>query len=141
MIAASLVLAGCGDSTEKNDYVDQVNQLQEQLVNDVTAATQKATLTSQKDAADYAATIAGVFADAADKFEAVDPPADVTDLHAQLVDQLRSIATDTKQAYKTLRDGSPQQAQQALTDLQNQANDAQTKFTALIDQINGALHD
>jgi len=136
-----VILAGCGDTAQKNDYVDQVNNVQNELVSKITDATSKATLATQKDAAEYAGTIAGIFSDAADKLEAIDPPADVADLHAQLVDQMRSIATDTKKAEKTLRTGSPQQAQKALTDLQNSANSAQTKFTTLISQINDQLHN
>jgi hypothetical protein len=136
-----VVLAGCGDTSEKNDYVGQVNDIQEELVNEITVATQKATLTSQKDAADYAATIAGIFSDAADRFEAIDPPADVADLHTQLVDQVRSIGTDTAQAEKTLRNGSAQEAQRALKELQNGANAAQAKLTSLINQINSALQE
>jgi Skp family chaperone for outer membrane proteins len=136
-----VVLAACGDTSEKNDYVGQVNDIQEELVNEITAATQKATLTSQKDAADYAATIAGIFSDAADRFETIDPPADVADLHTQLVDQVRSIGTDTAQAEKTLRNGSAQEAQRALKELQNGANAAQAKLTSLINQINSALQE
>jgi hypothetical protein len=139
-IAASLLTSGCGGDGESNDYVDRVNDIQQELVSKVTDAT-KTNLGSQKEAADYAGTIAGIFSDAADQFEAIDPPADVADLHAELVDQMRSIAGDTEKAEQTLRTGSPQEAQKALTDLQKQANAAQTEFTSLIDRINSELHD
>jgi hypothetical protein len=140
-LAASLLAAGCGDTGEKNDYVDQVNQLQEDLVSQVTDATTNAAPTNQKQAADYAGTIAGIFTKSADDFAAVDPPEDVADLHSQLVDEIQSIAGDTKKAEDTLRNGSPQQAQQALTDLQTAATDAQTQLNSLIDEINTDLHD
>jgi Family of unknown function (DUF6376) len=133
-----VILAACGDTAQKNDYVDQVNNVQNELVSKITNET--TTLGSQKEAADYAGKIAAIFSEAADKFEAIDPPAEVADLHAQLVDQMRSIAADTEKAEKTLRNGSPQAAQKALDDLQNSANAAQTKFTTLIDQINAQLH-
>ena len=139
-IAFVVLLAGCGDTAERNDYVDEVNQVQEQLVSQITAAT-KTNLGSQKAAAGYAGTVAAIFSDAAEKFEAIDPPADVADLHAQLVDQIRSIAASTERAEQTLRKGSPQEAERALTDLQREANAAQTKLTSLIDQINDQLHD
>ena len=141
VLASALLAAGCGDSGEKNDYVDEVNQLQNDLVTQVTQATAGANPTTQKQAADYAGTIAGIFGSAADDFAAVDPPEDVADLHSQLVDAIRSIADDTKKAEQTLRTGSPQEAQKALTDLQTAASDAQTQLNSLIDEINADLHD
>jgi predicted nucleic acid-binding Zn-ribbon protein len=107
----------------------------------VTQATTSATPTTQKEAADYAGKIALVFSRAADDFAAVDPPEDVADLHQQLVEEIRSIAQDTKKAEQTLRTGSPQEAQRALTDLQSAATDAQTQLNSLIDEINADLHD
>jgi hypothetical protein len=141
LLAAALLATGCGDTGEKNDYVDEVNQLQTTLVNEVTQATTKANPTTQKQAADYAGTIADIFSKSADDFEAVDPPEDVADLHSQLVEEIRSIAADTKKAEKTLRTGSPQEAQQALTDLQTAAMAAQNQLNSLIDEINADLHD
>jgi hypothetical protein len=141
VLAVALLAAGCGDTGEKNDYVDEVNQLQTDLVEQVTKATTSANPTTQKQAADYAGTIADIFSKAADDFAAVDPPEDVADLHSQLVDEIRSIAADTKKAEQTLRSGSPQEAQKALTDLQTAASDAQNQLNSLIDEINGDLHD
>jgi predicted nucleic acid-binding Zn-ribbon protein len=141
LLAASLLAAGCGDTDEKNDYVDEVNELQTDLVDQVTQATTSANPTTQKQAADYAGAIADIFSKSADDFAAVDPPEDVADLHSQLVDELRSIADDTKKAENTLRTGSHQEAQQALTDLQTAATDAQNALNSLIDEINADLHD
>ena len=125
-VIASLLAAGCGDSSEKNDYVDDVNALQNDLVADVSAAA-ATTPTNQKQAADG--------------FEAVDPPDDVADLHSQLVDQIRSIAAETRKAEQTLRQGTPQEAQKALSQLQTAATDAQNRLNMLIDEINADLHD
>jgi uncharacterized phage infection (PIP) family protein YhgE len=141
LLAFALIAAGCGDSGEKNDYVDQVNQLQTDLVDQVTQVTTDATPSTQKEAADYAGRVAEVFSQSADDFAAVDPPEDVADLHQQLVEEIRSIAQDTKKAEQTLRTGSPQEAQRALTDLQTAASDAQTQLNSLIDEINADLHD
>jgi RecA/RadA recombinase len=141
LLVIALLAAGCGDSGEKNDYVDAVNQLQTDLVDQVTEATSDANPTTQKQAADYAGRIADVFGNSADEFEAVDPPEDVADLHQQLVEEIRSIAADTRKAEQTLRTGSPQEAQRALTDLQTAATDAQNQLNSLIDEINTDLHD
>jgi outer membrane murein-binding lipoprotein Lpp len=139
-VVASLLAAGCGDSDEKNDYVDAVNELQNDLVADVTAAAEQ-TPTSQKEAADYAGEIAAVFSQAADRFHAVEPPQDVADLHSQLVDQIRSIAAQTRRAEQTLRNGTPEEAQKALRKLQTAATDAQIRLNMLIDEINADLRD
>ena len=139
-VAASLLVAGCGDNGEKNDYVDDVNALQRDLVSEVSDSA-SATPTNQKQAADYAGEIAGIFSTAADRFEAVDPPDDVADLHSQLVDQIRSIAADTRKTEQTLRDGTPQQAQKALNQLATTAADAQNRLNMLIEEINADLQD
>src|SRR5262245_3653715 len=141
VLVAALLAAGCGDTGEKNDYVDEVNQLQTDLVDQVTAATTNANPTTQKQAADYAGKIADIFSKSADEFAAVDPPEDVADLHSQLVDEIRSISQQTGKAEQTLRTGSPKEAQQALTDLQSAATDAQNQLNMLIDEINSDLHD
>jgi outer membrane murein-binding lipoprotein Lpp len=139
-VVASLLAAGCGDGDEKNDYVAEVNELQNDLVADVTAAAGQ-TPTSQKEAADYAGEIAAVFSQAADRFAAVEPPQDVADLHSQLVDQIRSIAAQTRRAEQTLRNGTPEEAQKALRKLQTAATDAQNRLNMLIDEINADLRD
>ena len=141
LLAVALIAAGCGDTDEKNDYVDEVNQLQTDLVDQVTQATTSSTPTTQKEAADYAGKISDIFSRSADDFAAVDPPEDVADLHQQLVEEIRSLAQDTKKAEQTLRTGSPQEAQQALSDLQTAGNDAQSQLNSLIEEINADLHD
>jgi hypothetical protein len=141
LLAVALLAAGCGDSGEKNDFVDEVNQLQTDLVDQVSQATTGSTPTTQKEAADYAGKIADIFSRSADEFAAVDPPEDVADLHQQLVEEIRSIAQDTKKAEQTLRTGSPKEAQRALADLQTAGTDAQNQLNSLIDEINADLHD
>jgi 2-oxo-4-hydroxy-4-carboxy--5-ureidoimidazoline (OHCU) decarboxylase len=138
-VLSLLLVAGCGDD-EKNAYVDEVNALQTELVQEVSTAA-GSTPSNQRQAAEYAGRIAGIFSGAADRFAAVDPPDDVADLHSQLVDQIRSIAADTRKAERTLREGNPEQAQKALKQLQTAATDAQNRLNMLIDEINSDLRD
>jgi outer membrane murein-binding lipoprotein Lpp len=139
-VLSLLLVAGCGDGEEKDAYVDEVNTLQAELVEQVSTAA-NATPSNQQQAADYAGRIAGIFSRAANRFAAVDPPDDVADLHAQLVEQLRSIAADTRRAERTLREGTPEQAREALRDLRTAATDAQNRLNILIEEINSDLHD
>jgi outer membrane murein-binding lipoprotein Lpp len=139
-VLALLLLAGCGDGEEKDAYVDEVNALQADLVQQVSSAA-AATPSNQVEAADYAGRIAGIFSRAADRFAAVDPPDDVADLHSQLVEQIRSIAAETRRAERTLRDGTPEQARDALRQLRTAATDAQNRLNILIEEINSDLRD
>jgi outer membrane murein-binding lipoprotein Lpp len=139
-VLSLLLLAGCGGNDEKDTYVEEVNALQAELVQQVSTAAEP-TPSSQEQAADYAGRIAGIFSRAADRFAAVDPPDDVADLHSQLVDQIRSIAADTRKAERTLREGTPEQARNALRQLQTAATDAQARLDRLIDEINSDLRD
>jgi hypothetical protein len=139
-VLSLLLAAGCGDDDEKNAYVEDVNALQAELVQQVSTAA-GSTPSNQKQAAEYAGRIAAIFSRAADQFAAVDPPDDVADLHSQLVDQIRSLAADTRKAERTLREGTPEQAQKALKRLQTAATDAQNRLSMLIDEINSDLRD
>lgn len=139
-VLSLLLLGGCGDGEEKDAYVDEVNTLQTDLVQQVSTAAE-ATPSNQKEAADYAGRIAGIFSRAADRFAAVDSPDDVADLHSQLVEQIRSIAAETRRAERTLRDGTPEQAREALRNLRTAATDAQNRLNILIEEINSDLRD
>jgi rRNA processing protein Gar1 len=135
-----LLVAGCGDGEEKDAYVAEVNTLQTELVEQVSTAAASIP-SNQTEAAAYAGRIASVFGRAADRFAAVEPPDDVADLHAQVVEQIRSIAADSRKAERALRDGTPEQARKALVRLQDAATDAQNRLNMLIEEINSDLRD
>ena len=140
LLVAGALATGCGNE-EQNDYVDQVNEIQTQLVSDVTDATTGVTPTNAEQAAGLADDMAAVFNDAADQLEAVDPPDDVADLHQQLVDELRSIGDQVTEAADAFTKGSAQAAAQAALELQRATTESQTKLNGLVDQINSQLQD
>lgn len=132
--AAGAIAAGCGNE-EQNDYVDQVNAIQEDIAAAATEASTAAP-TNAQEAADVGRQIADAFAQGAEDLAAVDPPEEVADLHEQLTTELSTVADDINQAADAFESGNAQQAQQAALDLQESVTQAQTEVNRLIDEIN-----
>jgi hypothetical protein len=132
--AAAAIAAGCGNE-EQNDYVDQVNAIQEDIAAAATEASSSAP-SNPKEAAQAGHQIADAFAAGADDLAAIDPPEDVADLHQQLTDELSGVAEDIDSAADTFETGNAQQAAAAAVDLQTSVTEAQTEVNSLIDQIN-----
>lgn len=141
VIAAGLIAAGCGDTEDKNAYVDEINELQLAYVDDVTQAVAGAPPTNAKEAAAAAGELADLTEGVADEIEAVEPPEDVADLHGQLVEALRGVATDITGAQDALTSGDQAEATDAATQLQGAITNAQTELNSLIEQINTTLQD
>ena len=137
-VAVVAFVGGCGNG-EQNDYVDEVNQLQNELVANVSDAVAGSTPSTPKDAARIAGDLQQVFEDGAGSFAEVDPPEEVADLHQQLVDQIQAIADQVGEAEDAFTSGSAQQASEAAIALQNAGNEAQTDLDTIIDQINEQL--
>jgi hypothetical protein len=138
--AVTAVAAGCGNE-EQNEYVDEVNALQSQLVEEVTEATSGAVPATPRDAAEVAGDLARVFAESADEFEAVTPPEEVAGLHAELVEQIRGIGDQVAAAEEAFTSGDAEEASQAALQLQQAGTEAQTQLNGLIDQINSELQN
>jgi hypothetical protein len=136
----AVIGVGCGND-EQNDYVDEVNRLQTELVDEVTAAVSGAVPTNQQDAAEIAAELEQVFADGAEQFESVSPPEEVADLHEQLVKQIDGIAEQVGAAEEAFTSGNATEASQAALALQEASNRIQTDLNGLIDQINSELQN
>jgi hypothetical protein len=135
--AVALVAAGCGNS-EKNDYVDKVNEIQTNLQTQATDAISSAPANPAQ-AGELVKKLQSLFSDAADQLAAVDPPSDVADLHQQLVDKVREVSDQIGKVADAFDSGNPQQIQQAATELQTAISSSQTELGSLIDQINSQL--
>jgi hypothetical protein len=135
--AVALAATGCGNA-EKNDYVDKVNEIQNNLQTQATQAISTAP-TNPAQAGELVKKLEAIFSDAADQLAAVDPPEDVADLHNQLVDKVREVSSQIGKLSDAFDSGNPQQIQQAATDLQSAITKSQTDLSSLIDQINSQL--
>lgn len=141
LVCAALALVACGSNEEDNDYVEQVNEIQNRLVEEVTETVSGEPPADPKAAAEVAGDLEGVFTSTADEFEAVEPPQDVADLHDELVAAIRSVGARIGEAEKAFASGSSKQAARAALELQTATTDLQPQLTALIDDINARLRE
>jgi hypothetical protein len=137
---AAATLAACGNE-EQNDYVDQVNNLQNRLLDEITAATSGAAPSNARQAAEIPQQLQVSFDNMADDLEAISAPDEVASLNDELVATLREIADQFADAQKALSSGNAQQAAAGLSDLQSSATQAQTELNSLIDQINAEFEN
>ena len=136
----ALVAAGCGNG-EANDYVDEVNAIQTSLQTEAGEITAGAA-TNPNQIGEIASQLEEAFASAAEELEAVDPPEDVADLHAQLVDQVSGLGDQIGAAGDAIQNAnSPQEIQAAATELQTAASGAAGELDSLINEINSTLQD
>ena len=140
LAGALAIAAGCGNS-EQNEYVDEVNQLQAELVNEVTDTVAEAAPSDPEAYREIAVELRRTFEAKADEFEAVDAPEDVAALHAQLVEAIRAVGEQIGDAERGFAGGTPRQAQRAAASLQQAGTELQARLDAVIDQINAELGD
>lgn len=140
LLGAASIAAGCGSDTEQaNDYVDQVNTLQVELVDQVNDAVSGTPPADPEAAAEVATDLQGVFETSADDLAAIEPPTDVADLHQQLVGSVSDVGDQIAEAEQAFSSGDPQQAAQAALQLQSATTELQTELNGLIDEINAQL--
>jgi predicted nucleic acid-binding Zn-ribbon protein len=135
LVCALAFAAGCGNG-EQNDYVDEVNALQTELSTSLTEAGSNIDPANPKSAVAAIGTMQEAFTNAADELEAVDPPEEVADTHAQLVETLRGIGDQIATVEESLGSGNPQAMVAALTEMQTSVTQAQTELSSLVDEIN-----
>ena len=132
-----VLVAGCSSSDEKNDYVDQINELQA-LYNDELSAV--SVPTNLAEVRDLAAKGSELDAQLADDVAAVDPPEEVADLHEELVATLEVSAAASADLEKVVRTtNNRSELEKALTEADRNTDATIDKFNSLIDQINEEL--
>jgi hypothetical protein len=137
----AVIGAGCGSTDEQNNYVDQINALQTDLVNQVNEVVAGSPPANAQQAAAVAADLEKAFSASADDIEAVTPPDEVADLHDQLVTKIREIADQIAKARNAFENGNAQEAAAAAVDLQTATSQAQTDLNTLIDEINAEFQN
>jgi hypothetical protein len=141
LVVAGALIAGCGDSEEKNDYVDEVNELQLAYVDDVNQLVSGAPPTSPNELGQVATDLASLTEDLAVDIDSVEPPDEVADLHDQLVGELKGVAAQIEDAEAQISSGNPQEAVKAATELQQATTDARTELDSIISEINSTLQE
>lgn len=138
-VAIAIVAAGCGSVAEQNDYVEQVNAEQTQLLDSIGKIVSGPAPTNSQQAAEVAGNLSRAFATSADEIEAIEPPDNVAELHGQLVDGMRGLSDRLREAQRALAGGNAQRAAEAAADLQRETSKAQARIQDLIDRINAEL--
>jgi len=140
-LVAALAIAACGSNDEQNDYVDQVNEQTSQLQQAMTDATSNITPGDTESAGNAIDSAQQAIEENADALEAIDPPEEVADLHAQLVEATRSVADQLEEFQKALTGGNPQQLIQAVQKFQTDATQTLNQLRQTTDDINAELSD
>ena len=140
---ALVVGSGCGSDTKKsNDYIKQINKVQQDFATNVQKVGSSASAGSdplasaQKTFADLKTAIDKAISD----LKAVSPPDKVKDLHSQLVAEMNQFSQEVKTAGDSLKSKDPQKILQAQSKFATDAGSIETKVTQTIDQINTKLH-
>ena len=140
LIAALAFVAGCGKE-EENDYVEQVNEVNDSLATTLNDATSNLDPSNPQAAGDALDSAQSAISDSADELEAIDPPEEVADLHDQLVEGTRSVADQMAEFQDALASGNPQKLIQAATAFQTSVTTTLNEQSQIVTQINDELED
>lgn len=143
LVAVPLSACGSGGDTQKtNQYVGEVNAIQNQVAAQFRQAGTALSPTSSRasnrkalDAFDKAV------ATAVTKLEAVKPPAEVKTLHAQLVTEVGSYRSAIAAARRALAAKTAAGLVAGQTSFATQTAQASAAITSAIDDINRKLHE
>jgi hypothetical protein len=140
--AATVVLAACGDTEEKNDYVDAVNNVTSTLN---TGLGDVSTQASAVDSPDQVATVFTDFAaqleTATTELEDISPPDDVSDLHDQLVGDLQELTDAANTAAEGVSSGGAAALVTTAQEFIAEATRISTEADATITEINSKLQE
>ena len=148
MIAACLVaatavmLVACGDTEEKNDYVDAVNNVTSTLNTGLTD------VSAQANAADSPDQIADVFSQFATQLDTatkdldeITPPEGVDDLHEKLVGELEELTAAANTAADGVSAGGASGVVTTAQQFVAEATRISAEADATISQINSELQN
>ena len=140
--ASALAVAACGgDTEEKNDYVDQVNEVTTTLNKGLTEVSSGAAATSPEEASTVFADFGAQLDKAAADIEGIDPPEDVADLHDQLVTEVKDLAATSTNAADEIKAGGVAAVTGVATEFIAEATTASTEVDKTITEINSKLQE
>ena len=145
MVAISLVVAsGCGGSSTSsaNDYVKQINKVQTDFANSLSASASSGTTSSSDPLAGAKDTFKKID-DGLNKVVAqlkgITPPDKVKSEHQQLITEISSLDQEVKKIGSTVSSGDLKKIAAAQTTFATKATQLQNQFTQTIDSINKKL--
>jgi hypothetical protein len=140
--ATTVVLAACGDTEEKNDYVDAVNNVTSTLNTGLGDVSSQA---NQVDAPDQVATVFTDFAaqleTATTELDEITPPDEVSELHDQLVGELQELTDSANAAAEGIEGGGAAALVTTAQEFIAEATRISTEADATITEINNELQN
>jgi len=138
--AAALFLVACdGDTEEKNDYVDEVNEAQTTLQDDISGLAQ--TPQSPDELVGFYENTVQSLDEAVASLEDIAPPDEVADLHDQLIIEVQGLADVITGAADEIQQGGAAAVPGAVSQLATEGSKLQSEFSATIDEVNSELQD
>jgi len=139
---SALAVAACGEDTEeKNDYVDQVNEVTTTLNEGLTEISSGAAATSPEEASTVFADFGAQLDSAAADIEGIEPPEDVADLHDELVTQIQELGATATNAADEIKAGGVAAVTGVATEFITEATTASTEVDSTITEINSTLQE
>ena len=137
--AASLGLVACGDTAEKNDYVDEVNKVTSTLQSGLTEVGSGATVASPDQAAAVFEEFGGALDAAVRDLEGVSAPEEVAGLHDEIVQNLRTLEGEATGAANDIRAGGAAAIAGVSAQFLTEANEIGIEIDSTIGEINSQL--
>jgi len=141
LAAASLSLVACGDTAEKNDYVDEVNKVTSTLQSGLTEVGSGATVESPDQAAGVFEEFAVQLETATTDLEGITAPEDVADLQDEIVQNLRTLEAEATGAADEIRSGGAAAIAGVVAQFLTEANRIGIEIDSTIGEINSQLQD
>lgn len=138
-VAALLLVACGGDSEEKNEYVDEVNEVQTTLQDEISNLAQ--TPRSPEELVGFYEDTIASLQSAANSLEGIEPPDEVAELHDQLITEVKELADVITGAVDEIEQGGPAAVPGAVGQLATEGTKIQQEFSSTIDEINSTLQD
>lgn len=140
LVFAALFLVACdGDMAENNDYVDEVNEVQNTLQTEIGALAQ--TPESPDQLVTFYEDTKAKLEEAVAKLEEIEPPEDLGELHDELVAEVQGLADLITGAVDEIRQGGAAAIPGAVQQLATEGSRIQSEFSATIDEINSKLQE
>ena len=137
--AASLGLVACGDTAEKNDYVDEVNKVTSTLQSGLTEVGSGATANSPDQAAAVFEEFAAKLGTATTDLEEITAPEDVADLQDEIVQNLRALEDEATGDAEEIRSGGAAAIAGVVAQFLTEANRIGIESDSTIGEINSKL--
>jgi hypothetical protein len=142
MLLAGVLAAGCGDSEDRNAYVDQVNRAQQSFADTVQELSgqitdQSTTESDRETLGRFETAIDGVVED----LSSIEPPEEVSTQHGELVETIDGYGDEVSAAVDALEGDEPEELVRAQRELLEATGEVSADINRSIGEINGRLQD